>query len=390
MAKLLYRKDFLRLLRASESAEKGYAAFLRDTFQYPSSMSLEDMLKDIFGGAADKSTEQRKLMEQINAFGSKPFNELLYQGLIDKFTELFQDSKRLDRTVKALTEILSIGQNKKKGDQADINKLIRFVVGNYKEDFFLKTGGEQYVSKSRKKSRGLLGITARFLDVDTVQCDFILAEGLQDPTLKQYGNASNKKNSPIAYIQGGIPLEYKATLTPQFHWFDKTYDNINLNNIIKNHVRAKNTQWEEDYNNIIIDITMKAIFEKINNGFPVFVTRTLYKNEDSFILCSTVLKSISTLAGLQDLVIEQSSYGGLTKMRNLSKEQILQIIKTDREARSYIEHQIKDLKSSGLYGEDELTRKIFDLKTEEEAINLLKSIIKQEQINLSIFYGKRK
>lgn len=392
MAKLLYRKDFLRLLRASEAAEKGYAAFLRDEFQYPASMSLEAMLSDIFQSEVDKTkrAEQVKTLNQINAFKDRPFDQLLYQTLIDKFTDLFQDSKRLDRTVKELTNILNIGQHRKKGEPGDIQSSIAKIIGNYKEHFFLDVGGKEYVSKGKANSRRTLGIEPEILDVDKIEGDFILTDKMQAIIIKPYGHITRKTKNPITYMQGGVLLEHKATLEPQFHWFDKTYDNISLDNIIKNHVKTPKTNWEEDYNNIIIDVTMKAIFEKVNNGFPVFVTKKLYNNETNFILCSTVLKSISDLVGLQTLVIDQSSYGGLTKMRGLTEDYIFKLIKADKEARAYFEQQIKDLRDSGLYSGNELTNKISELQTDEASINLLKSIIKQDKIKLSIFYAKPK
>lgn len=378
MNKLMYKKDFLRLLKASEAAEKGYALFLRDVFQYPKTMSLEAMLRDIFGGAPNKSLEQKQIMQQIFAYRDNPTSFGLQQKLIDKFTTLFGEGERLDRTKEALIRIFNTSK------PATINKEIGFIIGNYKEWFFLQEGQQQLATKSNKKNRGLLGVRARLIDEDNIQMDFILGEALSDPYLKRYG----QKQSLIQYVSNGVPLEYKSNLS-SFHWFDKTYNNNILSPIITHHAVLKGTPWDKDYANIIIDVTMKAIYDKINKGFPVFVTRALYTNEDSFILCSTILKSLSTIAGLQTNVIDQSSYGGLVGLQNLNEKTILKIIKEDRESKDYIEHQIKNLINSGEYYGDDLGNKIEELEKEESAINLLKGLLKKESIKLSITYGKK-
>lgn len=384
MAKLIYSKDFGRLLNACYDAEKSYRAYLQKQFGFDDGLTLTEMLKQAFAiTGPGNNTPYFKQLKELKQELNKDMTEEIYFNISKKFEELFgKNTDRFKRTENALLNILQARLNGKPGEDLDkaIRREVSYVISNYKEWSFLMRGQIDVKNNSGKDNL----FTAELVDIDTQKMDFVLIDEGTDKQMKSFGRGNNRK---FNYIANGVPLEYKNKLTPKFHLVEKTQSESAVTPIVTNQVETTNSNWEEIYDNIIIDLTMMAIINKLDEGFPVFVTSDAGTTGRNFMLCSTMLENIQTEAGLKSHVVELSTYTD-NNLQNVGLDKVLEIIKEDRELRAMIENEIHNLEDDPDLSEDEKTAKIEELQKKEAAASIMKKLIGRKTIVTNLFYGK--
>jgi hypothetical protein len=384
MAKLIYEKDFNRLLGACYDAEKSYRSYLQRQFGLKDNLSLLDMLKEAFAiTASGNNTPYFKQMKELKQELSKDMTEEIYFNISKKFETLFgKNTDRFKRTEDALLRILEARLSGKPAEDIDktIKSEIAYVMSNYKEWSFLMRGSMDVKNNSGEDNL----FKAELINIDSQKMDFLLIDEGNESQFGSYGRGDNRK---FNYIANGVPLEYKNRLTPKFHLVEKTQTESAVTSIVTNQVETGEKQWEKIYDNIIIDLTMMAIINKLDEGFPVFVSSDAGTSNKKFMLCSQMLETIQSHKGLKSHVVDVSSYT-TNNLETIGLDKVLQIIKEDRDLRAFIENEIHNLEDNPNLTEDEKNTKIEELQKQEAAASIMKKLIGRKTIVTNLFYGK--
>lgn len=396
MAKLIYSKDFYRLYDACKKAEEAYRSYLIQKFKFPKNYKLTTMLVELFNDEYGNKTDANSvsnLSNRLNKLGETTDDKMvkeLYDDIVKRFETAFsEDNERLKRTKDALSKILETrirGNNSKKGFTdymaQTISENIGYIVGNYKEWTFLKRGKR---SVDNKSDTGTL-FKMELVDVDNKKMDFIIQEIGSLNDYKQYGRGDNRK---FTYITNGVPLEYKSKLYPQFHLVKTTHTTDAVGPIVKHHLQTSDNNPDKLYDNILVDLVMMTITNKLDEGFPVFVTSNGGTGQRDFMLCSKMLEALNSKESLHKHVIDISSFN--FEKPNLEKQDIIRIITEDKNIRAMVENEIHNIEDNYDLDEGEKNARIEELNKDKVAEQIIvKKYFGKKSIITNLFYGAKR
>ena len=389
MTNFLNSQNFNRLLKAAEKAEKSYLAYLYDSFPHlihnqNQKPDLKTMLRKVFepSQAGDNTpffNEKKQLSQEL----SQQIDQQVYNNLVAHVTKLFVSGDRLERTKDLLAEMYTKSINGTLTQQ-DKDSMIGKIVGNYKEWSF-KAAGEKAVGD--KQSTSLFGF--ELVDVDNKKMDFIIrGVGVDRNTKQQYGRKGKNGNlQTLKFINNGVPLEYKSRLD-KFHLTTRTLST----NIVSKHINhhfdqgiVSRTNQTED---VIIDLTMLVIIDKINEGFPVFVTSNAGTHGRSFLLCSELLQSIANTEDLKSKVINQSTYTP-DLLAHYTVNQILTVVQQDKKIRAQIEQDIIKIRDNADLSKEEMEAQLEEAETRKIAASILQSLTGRRTLMANLTYAKK-
>lgn len=390
MGKSLYRQQMSSLLSMAQSAEARYRQYLIDTFalttKYPPSQlkTLQQCLSHVM--APDKMDD--KYVQQLKKLDEKLNNQAIDTVAIGMYK--LMTGPRLNRTLdllgKEITEhgrLTNKGQGVKELTGVDIGKII----GNVKEHYF-KVAGQRQVQNSSKD--GLFKAVLR--DVDNNKMDFIIQDA-NDMSIK-YSDGKNKNG--FMYAINGVPLEYKASLNPM-HLTEKTITNKallnNADQLIRHHMTIGNN-FDKMVEDLELDICRMVVIDKIQKGFPVFVTSRAGTSGKRYILCSEMLKDLNTIAGLKISMLDQpKTVTGFEDLKagKITLDDVRRIIKEDADLRIQIEHELSNLEMQA--GEEGMTSAMYktrsSLNRDLAAASVLKKLMGRT-VKTSLWYSKSK
>lgn len=390
MGKSLYRQQMSSLLSVAQSAEAKYRQYLIDTFalttKHPPSQlkTLQQCLSHVMGPDQkdDKYAQQQKnLSEKLN-------NQAVDAVAIGVYK--IMTGPRLNRTLDLLGKEITAhgrltnkGQGVKQLSDMDIGK----IVGNVKEHYF-KVAGQRQIQNSSKDGM----FKAVLKDIDNDKMDFIIQD-VNDKSIK-YSESKNKNG--FIYAINGVPLEYKASFNPM-HLTEKTITKQELlshtEQLIRHHMTIGNN-FEKMVEDLELDVCRMVVIDKIQKGFPIFVTSRAGTSGKRYILCSEMLRDLNTIAGLKASMLEQpKTITGFEDLRTgkITLDDVRRIIKEDADLRIQIEHELSNLEMQA--GEEGMTAAMYktrsSLNRDLVAASVLKKLIGRT-VKTNLWYSKLK
>lgn len=346
MAKSMYKEQFIDLIKAAEAAEDSYRQYLIDTFElknkYKSSQikTLQQCLSKILQPDSEDTTYQANIKQWSDRLEQVSLNT---NKIAEDIVQLMGQNSRSKRILEILAK--TITKDGKIIDKSGISKKtelesqeIGMIIGNIKEHYF-KTSAQKQIINTRDKNR-LLHFDVVVKDVDNNKLDFLIQ--VQDAeTIYKDKNIQHKKNGVInsnafQYISNGVPLEYKARFNPM-HLTTKsisTRELISKKDVLIYHHMRENSNFNQMVKQLELDVCRMVIIDKIDKGFPVFITSKAGTRNKFYILCSDMLKALKTDKGLKTSMLDISdTVTGFEDLRAevFTQEQIFNIIRQDKE-----------------------------------------------------------
>lgn len=324
----IYQPHLRQLYSTALTAEKKYTEYMQNILMMPKEKDLKKLLKKAFqiqmgeGGVNTKYFKEQDTIENL-------FNDNKYDEILDLLANKFQEGPRLQRTTEAIQRLVD---NKLKNNETK-ETILSMIIGNYKEWSFLIQGGMELP----KNSKGLL--KAYLKDVDNNKMDFVIEQEGSDK------NQYNKRGS-YKYLLSGVPLEYKKQMADSFHLTDKTVYKPIISSLATQHIinASKGVNLDTMIDKFEIDLCCYVIESKINEGFPVFVTSRGGTNGQSYFLCSELLNSITSIAGLHTHILDLPQTTLNTDIyRTMDVEQIKKLIMEDKRACEELKHIIQSI-----------------------------------------------
>lgn len=379
----IYKNQMASLYRAALAAEEKYRKYLEHQY------SLQTVLP------ADKLKSLRKCLETIlspnvgdvgHMFRQQRIGYLLNHNNINAATNVIVNTittgPRLDRTLSLLGKkiVNNVVQNKKNQPIQLTGNDIAKIIGNVKEYHF-KVSGEKQVNRYNR--RGLIASKMILKDIDDKKMDFLIQE---DGINTEY---SKPNKYGFQYIINGVPLEYKSGFSPM-HLTDKYITSTNLrattDSLILHHMTLDNS-YDKMIEDLEMDVCRMVIIDKIQQGFPVFITSMGGTTGKDFLLCSEMLQNLNTIQGMKTkmLQLSQTTTGLEDLKQNFTLEDIKKAIKKDADIRAQAEHEMSN-RQERAFMEGE-TADVSDIETELAGLSILKSLM-GHSVKTSLWYSK--
>ena len=136
-----------------------------------------------------------------------------------------------------------------------------------------------------------------------------------------------------------------------------------------------------------MDVCRMVIIDKIQQGFPVFITSMGGTTGKDFLLCSEMLQNLNTIQGMKTkmLQLSQTTTGLEDLKQNFTLEDIKKAIKKDADIRAQAEHEMSN-RQERAFMEGEIAD-VSDIETELAGLSILKSLM-GHSVKTSLWYSK--
>lgn len=347
MATSMYKEQFIDLIKAAEAAENSYRQYLIDTFELKSKYqksqikTLKQCLTHLLQSDPMDDVYEKKLKQWSTRLNQVSLNT---DKIAKDIMQLMGQNSRSERTLEILAKtITKDGKIIDKSGTSKKTKLdsqeVGMIIGNIKEHYF-KTSAQQQIINARDNN-SLLHFDVVVKDIDDNKLDFLIQVQDEDTIYKDKNIQHKQKNGVVKsnefqYIGNGVPLEYKARFDPM-HLTTKSISTVDLISkkdvLIYRHMRD-NSNFNQIIQQLELDVCRMVIIDKINKGFPVFITSSVGTTDREYILCSEMLKALKTDKGLKTSMLDISdTVTGFEDLRAevFTQEQIFNIIRQDKE-----------------------------------------------------------